>query len=134
MSIPESVRALAQGDFTGLARRFGAAGLVVDAPGKGMLSVKSATPGRASVIVSVGVHGDETGPIEMLDHVLDALPAEALAVDLMLCVGNIDAILAGKRFLDADLNRMFRPVRGALAGTAEASRADDMMAATAAFF
>jgi succinylglutamate desuccinylase len=134
MSIPESVRALAQGDFTGLGRRFGAAGLVVGAPGKGMLTVKSATPGRASVIVSVGVHGDETGPIEMLDHVLDALPAEALAVDLMLCVGNIDAILAGKRFLDADLNRMFRPVRGALAGTAEASRADDMMAATAAFF
>jgi succinylglutamate desuccinylase len=134
MSIPESVRALAQGDFTGLGRRFGAAGLVAGAPGKGMLTVKSATPGRASVIVSVGVHGDETGPIEMLAHVLDALPAEALAVDLMLCVGNIDAILAGKRFLDADLNRMFRPVRGALAGTAEASRADDMMAATAAFF
>jgi succinylglutamate desuccinylase len=134
MNIPESVRALAQGDFTGLARRFGAAGLVVDAPGKGMLTVKSATPGRASVIVSVGVHGDETGPIEMLAHVLDALPADALAVDLMLCVGNIDAILAGKRFLDADLNRMFRPVRGALAGTAEASRADDMIAATVAFF
>jgi succinylglutamate desuccinylase len=52
----------------------------------------------------------------------------------MLCVGNIDAILAGKRFLDADLNRMFRPVRGALAGTAEAARADTMIAATAAFF
>ncbi len=132
--VPHFVSALAQGDFTALARRYSAAGLVVSAPGKGMLTVKSSTPGRASVIVSVGVHGDETGPIEMLAHVLDTLPAEALAVDLMLCVGNIDAILAGKRFLDADLNRMFRPVRGSLAGTAEAARADDMIAATVAFF
>jgi succinylglutamate desuccinylase len=133
-ALPEPVRALAQGDFTELARRYGAAGLVVEMPAKGILTVKSQTPGRASVLVSVGVHGDETGPIEMLAHVLDALPADALAVDLMLCVGNIDAILAGKRFLDADLNRMFRPVRGALAGTAEAARADTMIAATPAFF
>jgi len=133
-ALPEPVRALAQGDFTELARRYAAAGLLVEMPAKGIVTVKGTTPGRASVLVSVGVHGDETGPIEMLAHVLDALPADALAVDLMLCVGNIDAILAGKRFLDADLNRMFRPVRGALAGTAEAARADAMIAATAAFF
>jgi succinylglutamate desuccinylase len=57
-----------------------------------------------------------------------------LAVDLMLCVGNIDAIAAGKRFIDADLNRMFRAERGSLAGTAEAARADDLVAATAQFF
>jgi succinylglutamate desuccinylase len=134
MSVPEVVKALAQGDFTALAGRFGAAGLVVAMPGKGMLTVKAAVPGRASVLVSVGVHGDETGPIEMLAHVLDAFDPAALAVNLMLCVGNIDAILAGKRFLDADLNRMFRPVRGSLAGMAEAARADDMIAATVAFF
>ncbi len=82
------------------------------------------------------MHGDETGPIEVLAHVLDALAREplALAVDLLVCVGNIDAIAAGKRFIDADLNRMFRPVRGSLAGAAEAARADTMIAATAAFF
>jgi succinylglutamate desuccinylase len=59
---------------------------------------------------------------------------QALAVDLMLCVGNIDAIAAGQRFIDADLNRMFRAERGSLAGTAEAARADAMIAATAQFF
>ncbi len=93
-------------------------------------------PERPSVVVSVGVHGDETGPIEMLAYVLDALSREAhaLAVDLMVCVGNIDAIAAGKRFIDADLNRMFRPVRGALAKAAEAARADQLIAATDAFF
>jgi succinylglutamate desuccinylase len=93
-------------------------------------------PARASVLVSVGVHGDETGPIEMVAHAVEALSREpqALAVDFMLCVGNIDAIAAGKRFIDADLNRMFRAQRGALATAAEAARADAMIAATAAFF
>jgi succinylglutamate desuccinylase len=52
----------------------------------------------------------------------------------MVCVGNIDAIAAGKRFIDADLNRMFRARRGALAEAAEAARADAMIAATSAFF
>jgi succinylglutamate desuccinylase len=52
----------------------------------------------------------------------------------MLCVGNIDAISQGKRFIDADLNRMFRKERGALAGTAEAARADTMVSVTTEFF
>ena len=135
--VADAVRALAAGDFGVLAQRFGAAGFTVEMPAKGILSVKSAgARAGASVLVSVGVHGDETGPIELLAHVLDALscaPGE-LAVNLMVCVGNVDAIAAGKRFIDADLNRMFRPVRGSLADTAEAARADVMIAATDAFF
>jgi len=96
----------------------------------------AASQQRAAVLVSVGVHGDETGPIEMLAHLLEglSLAPQALAVDLMVCVGNVAAIGAGKRFIDADLNRMFRPVRGTLAAAAEAPRADDMIAATAQFF
>ena len=139
-SLPEAVRALAEADFSAVAQRFAAAGYVVALPAKGIMTIRwqavAGSPERASVLVSVGVHGDETGPIEVLAHVLDALAQapQSLAVDLMVCVGNIDAIAAGKRFIDADLNRMFRPVRGALAGTAEAARADEMIAATDAFF
>ena len=135
--VNEAVRALAEGDFGVLAQRFSAAGFKVELPAPGIISVKSArAPDCPSVLVSVGVHGDETGPIEVLAHVLDALsraPGE-LAVDLMVCVGNVDAIAAGKRFIDADLNRMFRPVRGSLAEAAEAARADVMITATDAFF
>lgn len=82
------------------------------------------------------MHGDETGPIELVAYLLDALAQEpqALQVDLMLCVGNIGAIRQAKRFIDADLNRMFRTERGTLAGTAEAARADVMIAATTGFF
>ena len=137
-ALPEAVRALAEADFGTVARRFLDAGFTVATPARGILTVKSgvADAARASVLVSVGVHGDETGPIEMVAHALEALSREParLAVDLMLCVGNIDAIAAGKRFIDADLNRMFRAERGALAGTAEAARADAMIAATAQFF
>ncbi len=135
--LPPAVRALAEADFSDAARRFGDAGLRVALPAPGIMTVRhGSAPARASVIVSVGVHGDETGPIEVVAHVLEALAREParLAVDLMACVGNIDAIRAGKRFIDADLNRMFRPVRGSLASAAEAARADAMIAATADFF
>ena len=136
-ALPDAVRALAEADFGAVAQRFTQAGFVVGQPARGILTIKSASgPARASVLVSVGVHGDETGPIEVVAHALDALSQQpaALAVDLMVCVGNIDAIAAGKRFIDADLNRMFRPVRGSLASAAEAARADAMIAATVDFF
>ena len=134
-ALPDAVRALAEADFGAVAQRFSDAGFTVGQPARGILTIK-ADAARAAVVVSVGVHGDETGPIEVVAHVLDALSRapQALAVNLMVCVGNIDAIAAGKRFIDADLNRMFRPVRGPLATAAEAARADTMIAATDAFF
>jgi succinylglutamate desuccinylase len=136
--LPKEIRALAQADFGEVAGRFAGAGFTVGQPAKGVLTVKAAAPSaeRRSVLLSVGVHGDETGPIEMVAHAIEALSRtpSALAVDLMLCVGNIDAIAAGKRFIDADLNRMFREQRGDLEGTFEAGRADTLIAATAGFF
>lgn len=139
-----AARKLAAGDFGVLAGRFAGAGFALAEPAPGILQIRHAaaspaslsTGERASVLVSAGVHGDETGPLEMLAQVLDALsrrPRE-LAVELMVCVGNLDAIRAGRRFIDADLNRMFRSQRGTLAGAKEAARADAIGAATAAFF
>ena len=138
-ALPEAVRALAEADFSAVAQRFSAAGFAVAQPADGILIIKAnglEWPQRPSVLISVGVHGDETGPIEVVAYLLDALShqASALAVNLMLCVGNIGAIRAGKRFIDADLNRMFRKERGTLEGTVEAARADVMIAATTAFF
>ena len=138
VQLPDAVRALAEADFSAVAQRFTSAGFAVTQPADGILTIKAgvADPALPAVLVSVGVHGDETGPIEVVAWLLDALSheAQALAVDLMLCVGNIGAIRAGKRFIDADLNRMFRSERGTLEGTAEAARADLMIEATKAFF
>ncbi|MES2742699.1 MAG: succinylglutamate desuccinylase [Pseudomonadota bacterium] len=137
-AVPPAVRALADADFGAVAARFSAAGFTVTQPAAGVLQIKAARSdaARTSVLLSVGVHGDETGPIEVLAQLLETLSHQALqlAVDLMVCVGNPEAIRAGRRFIDADLNRMFRPRRGSLAGTAEAARADVLIAATDAFF
>ena len=136
-SLTTAVRQLAEANFSALAQRFGDAGFAVAEPAPGIitLSAPASAPGpRPAVLLSVGVHGDETGPIEMLAQLLDRLAPASLAVDLMVCVGNIDAIARGQRFIDADLNRMFRAERGTLAATAEAARADAMVAATSAFF
>ena len=136
--VPDAVRALAEADFGTVAQRFKDEGFTVMLPAKGVMTVKAPVSdiSRPALLLSVGVHGDETGPIEMVAHVVEALSRtpQALLVDLMLCVGNIDAIAAGKRFIDADLNRMFKPERGALADTFEAMRADELIAATDAFF
>lgn len=133
-----TVRALADADFTEIADNFANAGFDVRLPAPGILQLSSVTHmlRRPRLLLSVGVHGDETAPIEMLAHLLPALATtpQALAVDLMVAVGNLAAITQGKRFIDADLNRLFRADRGALQSSAEAARADAIMRATAKFF
>ena len=91
---------------------------------------------RLRLLLSVGVHGDETAPIEMLAHLLQelAVAPQALQVDLMVVVGNLAAIAQGRRYLDADLNRLFTTKRGDLEAVIEAERADTIMRATEAFF
>lgn len=135
--MPETVRALAEADFSAIAQRFATAGFAVNLPAAGILQIASGAPPRAmSLLLSVGVHGDETGPIEMLAHLLAELAEspQELAVDLMVVVGNLEAIAQGQRFIGADMNRLFCADRGELASVAEAARADAIMQATEAFF
>ena len=138
MKVSESVRALAEGDFTHIADCFANAGFQVRLPARGIVQLSSSSHmlRRPRVLLSVGIHGDETGPIEMVAGLLDTLAAQphALATDLMVVVGNLAAIEQGGRFVDADLNRMFRSDRGELQSAKEALRADAIMRATASFF
>jgi len=133
-----AVQALAEADFSAVADSFANAGFQVRLPAKGILQIVSPAPAgkRLRLLLSVGVHGDETAPIEMLAHVLHRLAGapHALQVDLMVVVGNLAAIAQGRRFLDADLNRLFTTERGTLQSAAEAERADTIMRATSAFF
>lgn len=137
-AMSETVRALAKADFSAIAQRFAAAGFAVNLPAPGILQIASGKPraDRMSLLLSVGVHGDETGPIEMLAHLLAELSEspQQLAVDLMVVVGNLEAIAQGQRFIGADMNRLFCAERGELASVAEAARADAIMQATEAFF
>lgn len=137
-SIAPTVLALAGADFTDVADAFSNAGFTVRLPAPGILQITS--PGqmapRHALLLSVGIHGDETGPIEMLAHLLTEIAREprALAVNLMVVVGNLPAIAQGRRFIDADLNRLFCPERRGAQHSAEAVRADVIMRATDNFF
>lgn len=91
---------------------------------------------RMRLLISVGVHGDETAPIEMMALLLEKLSKTPtlLAVDLMIAVGNLQAIAEEKRFIDVDLNRLFTPNRTLFNNSKEAQRADQLMQAATQFF
>lgn len=93
-------------------------------------------PSLPSVLLSIGIHGDETAPIELVAQRLDTLAAQPdqLAVNLLVVVGNPVAIAQARRFVEADLNRLFRHDQGDIATTVEAARARDIMQASRIFF
>jgi len=130
--------AFARGEFSSLAQAFGQAGFNVVEPLAGVLQICSALPSseRMRLLISVGVHGDETAPIEIMALLLDELSRtpHSLAVDLMVMVGNIDAIGRAKRFIDVDLNRLFTPNRKKFNDAQEAQRADQLMQVAQQFF
>jgi succinylglutamate desuccinylase len=127
----------ARGEFSSLVTAFSQAGFAVQQPLPGVLQIcGSGTAERMRLLISVGVHGDETAPIEIMALLLDELSKtpQSLAVDLMVVVGNIDAIKEAKRFVDVDLNRLFTPNRTNFNDAQEARRADQLMAVAAQFF
>ena len=90
---------------------------------------------RSSVVVSAGVHGDETAPIELLSQLVADVAAGALplACRLLVVLGNIEAMRAGVRYHDDDLNRLFAGKHTALADSREARRAASLEATTSRF-
>ena len=67
-------------------------------------------PGNEALIVSAGVHGNETAPVELLNALVSELLNGdwPLACPLLLILGNPPAMVAGTRFIDANMNRLFR--------------------------
>lgn len=86
-----------------------------------------ANPNDEAVIVSAGVHGNETAPIEVLNGLVSELihGEWELACPLLLILGNPPAMLAGERFIEVNLNRLFSGAhsRAEVAGLAEGQRA-----------
>lgn len=131
----DRVLAFSRGDFSVLPLASGATIWHAEAPAAGAMRLRAtAAQGADRLLLSVGVHGDETGPIELLASVLEELVAGTggLAIDLLVVVANLEAIALGKRFLRSDLNRLFtEPGPG---GSSEAARAAQLCRLTRAFF
>ena len=80
-----------------------------------------------AMMISAGVHGNETAPIEVLNQLVNELLSGALqpACPALLILGNPQAMVTGKRFIDANLNRLFSGAhrRDDVRQTPEAGRA-----------
>ena len=68
-----------------------------------------ANPNNDVLIISAGVHGNETAPIEVLNGLVSELLNGdwPLACPTLMILGNAPAMVAGERFLDVNMNRLF---------------------------
>lgn len=62
-----------------------------------------------AVVVSAGIHGNETAPIELLAYICDDILTNQLPcqVALLVIFGNLPAIKNGVRYVNNDMNRLF---------------------------
>ena len=98
------------------------------------------TPGSGrdsgvDLLLSAGIHGNETAPIELLDRLLRSIARNELQphARLLLLFGNPMAMRRGERFVEQDINRLFSGQHGQSSGD-EAIRAAELERLAAAFF
>ena len=104
--------------------------------GEGILQIIPHKPATRALVLSAGIHGNETAPVEMLDELLTALfNGQWHPVwQLLFVLGNPGALRAGTRYLDNDLNRMFGGRYSAFPPGPETRRAVELEAATRQFY
>jgi succinylglutamate desuccinylase len=61
------------------------------------------------LLLSAGIHGNETAPIELLDRLLQAIARGGLLprIRVLFVLGNPEAMRRGERYVEQDLNRLF---------------------------
>ncbi len=104
--------------------------------GPGILELlPSERQGHATAcVLSAGIHGNETAPIELIGELLSRLEAGLirLGAPTLIVLGNLPAMRQGQRFCTTNLNRLFR--RDLDEDGDEPHRARELMAAVDAFY
>lgn len=61
------------------------------------------------LVVSCGVHGNETAPVELVEQLIEQICAGVIKVRarVLFIFGNVAALRVGKRFVEEDMNRLF---------------------------
>ncbi|SDH38729.1 succinylglutamate desuccinylase [Pseudomonas panipatensis] len=87
------------------------------------------------LLLSAGIHGNETAPIELLDQLLQRIARGQLkpAARVLFMFGNPEAMRRGERYLEHDINRLFCGRHEDGSGS-EALRASELERLAAVFF
>ena len=87
------------------------------------------------VLLSAGIHGNETAPIELLDRLLNDIARGDIKprARILFLFGNPDAMRTGARFVEEDLNRLFNGRHESSSGP-EALRACELEHLAQTFF
>ena len=87
------------------------------------------------LLLSAGIHGNETAPIELLDDLLGRIASGTVTpkARILFLFGNPEAIRRGERYIEQDVNRLFNG-RHELSSGREAMRACDLEHLAKTFF
>lgn len=86
--------------------------------------------------ISIGIHGNETAPIEIVWDILNQIKTNNISpkLEVLFIFGHAQAMLDHKRFLDFNLNRLFNDNFKNHQNCLEAARASELQKEMSAFF
>ena len=75
----------------------------------GVLKIEPKQEASVSLVLSAGIHGNETAPMELVNQILKDILDQALvcSVRLLIIFGNLPAANVGQRFTEINMNRLF---------------------------
>ncbi|MCC2616001.1 succinylglutamate desuccinylase [Aestuariibacter halophilus] len=113
-------------------------GTQVDISAEGIIAFTPAQPGDKDIVLSCGVHGNETAPIEICDEMVDGILTGKLnlAHRVLFLFGNLPAMDIAQRFVEENMNRLFSGAHSEAPGlvNAERRRAKQLEDAVEAFY
>ncbi|QSX32000.1 succinylglutamate desuccinylase [Shewanella avicenniae] len=103
---------------------------------RGIVQLTPKQPSSTDIVLSCGIHGNETAPIELCNQLLAEIARGELQLRqrLLLILGNPEAMLAETRFVDENLNRLFCGTHQIGPCNIERQRAAIIETAVAGFF
>ncbi|MFC4699563.1 succinylglutamate desuccinylase [Glaciecola siphonariae] len=112
------------------------ADVYVESPLEGVLIFRPTgnLPQQKHIVLSSGIHGNETAPMEICNQLIADIASGKLKIShaLMFIFGNLPAIKQQTRFIEENLNRLFAPnIEG---DSLEVPRAKALMQQVSAFF
>ncbi|WP_417760587.1 succinylglutamate desuccinylase [Shewanella sp.] len=103
---------------------------------EGILLIEPHQAGEQDIVLSCGIHGNETAPIELCNQLLQQIFAGTLVPKqrLLFIFGNPPAMRQATRFVDENLNRLFCGSHQQAEANLERSRAAELEQALVSFF